>query len=205
MRNPFKTAEFLTQALDPKRFPPALGHELMVAGRSNVGKSSFLNRLTGRRALARISARPGKTAALTFYRVPLWGLLVDLPGFGYAATSHEMRESWRQGIEAYLQERGEHLLAVHLVDGRLEAQPMDQTLLSFFRSAGVSHLVVATKMDKVTKGRRRKHLDTLRAGLGLPEGLPLPFSAPTGDGFPAVLSSILGHFRDTTPTRPPSR
>ena len=196
MRNPFAAAEFLTQALDPKLFPPPRGLELVAAGRSNVGKSSFLNRLTGQRGLARISSKPGKTAALTFFTVPGWGLLVDLPGFGYAARSHEIRESWRRAISAYLRTRAATLLAIHLVDGRLPAQESDRAMLAFLNDAGVSHLVIATKIDKLPRGRRQGHLDALRSGLELPEGLPLPFSAPTGEGFPTILASVLAYYAE---------
>lgn len=123
--------------------------QLALAGRSNVGKSSLINALAGRRALAKVSSTPGKTRSVNCYKVKPWGFrLVDLPGYGYAKASHSERESWRKLLEKYLRDCENLKTLVLLLDGRLEPQQLDKDLVAFARSLDLRVLPVLTKADK---------------------------------------------------------
>ena len=140
---------FLLSAPDPRSFPTTHQMEIAFAGRSNVGKSSLLNRLINRRNLAHTSSTPGKTRAINFYNVSDRYLLVDLPGYGYAKVSKTERESWRRVIESYLTEREQLSLVVSLVDSRHEATNLDHDLLEWLEAIERPHVVVLTKCDKI--------------------------------------------------------
>lgn len=170
--------------------PPATGlPEIAFAGRSNVGKSSALNRLLGGRKAARVSSRPGRTQALNLFRIGDAAVFVDLPGYGYARVPEEVLAAWGPMIEGYLGEREALRLVVLLVDARHEAQPLDRMLLDGLADAGLPTAVVATKLDKLPKHRKKIQLAALGEGLGL-DGPPLGFSATSGEGVDAVWSAI---------------
>ena len=171
----------------PDRLP-----QVAFSGRSNVGKSSLINVLLGRtrKKLARISASPGKTQSINFYRVNDHFFLVDLPGFGFARVPPEVRESWKILIEDYLQ--GERMVrgVVHLVDARHDPMATDRQMVAFLASAELPTLVALTKMDKLKKMQRKRAVATAIDHLGLDEDQLLPFSSKTGEGRQELLAAL---------------
>lgn len=157
--------------------------EVAVVGRSNVGKSSLLNALVGRRQLARTSQTPGKTQALNFYHVEAGGekeeppqhvfYLVDLPGYGYARVAKTQRASWQRLAERYIAERERLVVVCQLVDSRHEAQPLDLALMDRLREALMPFIVVLTKSDKISKNERQSRVAALRRRFAA-DGLEAP-------------------------------
>ncbi|HJR65442.1 MAG TPA: ribosome biogenesis GTP-binding protein YihA/YsxC [Gemmatimonadaceae bacterium] len=156
--------------------------EIAFSGRSNVGKSSLLNKLVKRKALARVSATPGKTREINFFRVNDAFHLVDLPGYGYARVSRTAREAWRPLIEGYLQTSEQLRGVVQLIDARHAPSDDDLRMLDFLAAVGVPTIVVATKVDKLSKAERSQTLASLAARLGIEDEQLIPFSARTGEG-----------------------
>lgn len=157
--------------------------EIAFAGRSNVGKSSLINALMNRKNLARTSGQPGKTQTINFYNINKELYLVDLPGYGYAKTSHATQEKWAGMIGNYL-EKSKQLKAVFvLVDIRHEAKASDRMMYEWALASGREPVIIATKADKISKGATPKNLKILREGLGLKKGtVVIPFSAVTKEG-----------------------
>lgn len=156
--------------------------EIAFSGRSNVGKSSLLNKLVRRKALARVSATPGKTREINFFRVNDAFHLVDLPGYGYARVSKVARNAWRPLIEGYLKTSAHLRGVVQLVDARHPPSSDDLRMMDFLASLGVPTIVVATKADKLSRTERGPALATLADRLGIEDGQLIPFSARTGEG-----------------------
>jgi len=156
--------------------------EVAFSGRSNVGKSSLLNKLVRRKALARVSATPGKTREINFFRVNDAFHLVDLPGYGYARVSKTARQAWRPLIEGYLRTSEQLRGVVQLIDARHAPSPDDLRMMDFLASLGVPTIVVATKVDKLGNAERAVRLAELAEQLGVEEDQLLPFSARTGEG-----------------------
>lgn len=182
---------FAGSAVSAAQYPKRALPEVAFAGRSNVGKSSLLNRLLGRRNMARVSRTPGRTRALNFFLVNDRFYFVDLPGYGYAAVPSRVRETWGPMIEKYLRGRRSLRGAVLLLDGRHPPQPLDREMRAWLAQEGIPHLLVLTKMDKVPRGRRAAHLGEAAASLGLEDpGLLLPFSAVTGEGEVALWKAL---------------
>lgn len=160
--------------------------EIAFVGRSNVGKSSLLNALCRNHKLARVSRTPGRTRAVNLFRLGEALCFVDLPGYGYARASHEERASWRGTVEGYLFERAALRLVVHLVDARVPPQDSDRQLRDALVALGAPLLVVATKIDGLSRHKRAAPLAALRTWLTLPPDRPLPVSAETGEGLDAL-------------------
>lgn len=178
-----KTAEFMLGAARLDQLPAGGLPEVALAGRSNVGKSSLLNRLTGRRKLARISKTPGKTRELNLYRIDSKLILVDLPGYGYAKVPDAVKNKWAGLIESYLHEREELAGIVHLVDSRHAPSVDDVQMHDWIKHYDVPALIAATKADKITKSKRADSLKTIRRTLDPSEETPIVmFSATTGEG-----------------------
>lgn len=156
--------------------------EIAFAGRSNVGKSSALNCLFENRKAARTSGRPGRTQAINLFRAGGRLCIVDLPGYGFARVPNAVREQWRGMIDRYLSAREHLTLVVLLVDVRLEAQPMDLQLIAALISLRLPILVLATKIDKLSRQARIPQLRKLEKGLGLPADALVGFSAVSGEG-----------------------
>ncbi len=157
--------------------------EIAFVGRSNVGKSSLMNRLLGRRGLARTSSTPGRTRAVNYFLVNRRFYFVDLPGYGYAKAGKEDRKEWAALVEAYLRHALERLHLVLLVDGKVGATPLDVQAYAYLTGLGARVTVAATKIDQVSKGRRRAALKTIQSTLGLEASAPLlPVSAHSGEG-----------------------
>ncbi len=174
-------------ALTARDFPDDGLPEVAIVGRSNVGKSTLLNRLVGVRGLARASKTPGRTRAIHFYRVNDWMYFVDLPGYGFARVPRRMRAEWRGLVEAYLGRTGRVTLALHLVDARHGPTEGDRELAGWLRARGVRCLVVLTKIDKLSGNRRTAAVDRW-AGDDEPgpSGQACVVSALTGEGIPAL-------------------
>ena len=166
--------------------------EVAFAGRSNVGKSSLLNRLVRRRALARVSRTPGRTQEINFFRVNDAFVLVDLPGYGYARVSKERREQWRPLIEGYLSSSPSLRGVVLLIDVRHEPTSDDRAMLDYLAGTGVPTLVVVTKVDKLSATQAPARVDALRAALGLDPTQVIAFSATTGAGRDELAAAVAG-------------
>ena len=165
--------------------------EVAFAGRSNVGKSSLLNLLTGRKSLARVSGNPGKTRTINFYRVNDAFRIVDLPGYGYAKVSKSVTENWGDMMEEYFQNRNGLKKVVQLVDIRHAPSAKDVQMYEYLRHYGLDGLVVATKADKVSRNELAKYLKVIRQSLKLgPEDLVIPVSALKRSGHDRLLEEI---------------
>jgi GTP-binding protein len=166
--------------------------QVAFSGRSNVGKSSLINVLLGRtrKKLAHVSSRPGKTQTLNFYEVNHRFFLVDLPGFGYARAPGPVRESWKGLVEWYLS-RGEGIRGVvHLVDSRHPPTALDRRMMEYLGELGLPALVVLTKIDRISRGRRPAALRMAVDDLGLDPEQLIPFSAKTGEGKEPLLEAL---------------
>lgn len=164
--------------------------EIAFAGRSNVGKSSALNRLLGGQKAARVSSRPGRTQAINLFRIGDAAVFADLPGYGFASVPDEVAAAWKPMIEGYLGTRQDLVLVVIFVDARREPQATDAVLVDGLYDAGIPCLVVATKLDKLSKHQRKPVLAALAEALDLPEGQPIGFSSKTGEGVDAVWTAL---------------
>jgi GTP-binding protein len=156
--------------------------EIAFAGRSNVGKSSLLNRLINRKKFARVSNTPGRTREVNFFKVNDAFVLVDLPGYGYARISKERRAEWKPLIESYLRGSPKLRGIVQLLDVRHDPTNDDRQMLDFLSELGVPTVVVLTKVDKLRPAERPRRFADLAATLGLDEDQIVPFSAVTGEG-----------------------
>ncbi|RPI07873.1 MAG: YihA family ribosome biogenesis GTP-binding protein [Zetaproteobacteria bacterium] len=185
-----RTAELLHSAGRADQFPRGGRPEVAFAGRSNVGKSSLINRLLGRRALARTSSTPGRTRTVNFYIVNDACVFVDLPGYGYAKVSRTVQAEWWALVESYLESRGPLRGVVHLTDARHAPTATDRDLQAFLAAVRVPYLHVLTKADKVPRGRRAGALAATREVLGETPPGPVFFSAETGEGLPDLWRAI---------------
>ncbi len=178
-----ETVELLVVAGRKQEFPAELLPEIAIIGRSNVGKSSLINSLLGRKKLAATSGTPGKTRALFFYRVNSVFSLVDLPGYGYACISRERRQAWAPLIETYLSERKILKGCLHLLDVRIDPTAQDLQMRHWLEHHHLKTITVATKADKLSRGALIGRLNRIAAALGLsPAERPLPYSVPKGTG-----------------------
>ena len=165
--------------------------EFAFAGKSNVGKSSLINALINRKALARTSAQPGKTQTINFYNVEEQLYFVDLPGYGYAKVSQEIKEKWGKMIEKYLQKSKQLKLVFLLIDIRHEPSANDKNMYEWIEYNGFEPIIIATKLDKINRSQVAKHVKMLRTGLGLKkETVLIPFSAETKQGKEEIWSVI---------------
>jgi GTP-binding protein len=162
--------------------PPSDLPEIAFAGRSNVGKSSLLNRLVGRRAMARVSKTPGRTREVNFFRVNDAFVLVDLPGYGYAKISKERKADWKPLIESYLKLTPQLRGIVLLLDIRRDPSDDDRAMLDFLSEVEIPTIVAVTKSDKLTRSAISAKVSDLAKGLGLAEEQVIPFSSRTGEG-----------------------
>ena len=179
----FNRADFVRSAAAPEQFLRDGRKQIAFAGRSNVGKSSVINRILNRKNLARVGASPGKTTQVNYFNIDDKLYLVDLPGYGYAKVSKSERERWGRLMENYFRASGLIDLGVLIVDARHAPTADDVTMRGFFRASGRPMLVVANKMDKLKRGEIEPNLARIRETLELEEDEALvPFSAEKGDG-----------------------
>lgn len=186
-----KKAELEAVAVKPDQYPPDTIAEIAFAGRSNVGKSSLLNLLTGRKSLARVSGSPGKTRTINFYRINDRFRIVDLPGYGYAKVSRSVTENWGAMMENYLEGRKNLKRVVQLVDIRHAPSAQDVQMYQYLRYYGLAGIVVATKADKVSRNELPKCINQIRKALQLEtEDLVIPVSALKRTGYETLLEEI---------------
>ena len=165
-------------AVKPSQYPSDDLKEIAFAGRSNVGKSSLLNTITGRKKLARVSGSPGKTRTINFYIVNDEFRIVDLPGYGYAKVSRSVSESWGEMMEKYFESRENLLKVVQLVDIRHEPSKQDIEMYQYLRLYGLDGVVVATMADKISRNQIQIHIKMIRQTLKLSgEDLVIPVSS----------------------------
>jgi GTP-binding protein len=177
------TAEYSLSAVKPNQYPQDGLPEIALVGRSNVGKSAFINAVAGRKSLARTSGQPGKTRTLNFYRLNEAFYLVDLPGYGFARVSQAAKKQWAAMIETYLQNRLELCFVIQLVDIRHEPTADDVQMYEWLRAYDAPRAVVATKADKISRGRYLQHTKVIRNKLKMEKEEPLiVFSAINGTG-----------------------
>lgn len=175
------------------RLPENSRPEVAFAGKSNVGKSSLINGLLNRKALARTSAQPGKTQTINFYNVNDEIYLVDLPGYGYAKISQEIREKWGKMIERYLHGSGQLKAVFLLIDIRHEPSANDRDMYNWILYQGYEPIIIATKLDKIKRSQISKQLKLLRDGLKVTAGTKIiPFSAETKQGRDEIWEIIDG-------------
>lgn len=165
--------------------------EFAFAGKSNVGKSSLINAMINRKSLARTSAQPGKTQTINFYNVENALYFVDLPGYGYAKVSQEIKEKWGKMIERYLKKSKQLKLVFLLIDIRHEPSANDKNMYEWIEYNGFEPVIIATKLDKINRSQVQKHVKMLRTGLGLKkETILIPFSSETKQGKEELWSII---------------
>lgn len=178
-----KSVELETVCGITSTFPENDKIEIAFAGKSNVGKSSLINALVNRKALARTSAQPGKTQTINFYNVNKEVYFVDLPGYGYAKVSEEVKAKWGKLIERYLNQ-SEMLKAVFLlVDIRHEPSANDKNMYEWIVYQGYDPIIIATKLDKINRSQIQKHVKMIKTGLNVKQGtVVIPFSATSKQG-----------------------
>ncbi len=186
-----KEASLEAMAAKPSQYPEEDLTEIAFAGRSNVGKSSLLNLMTGRKKLAYVSGSPGKTRTINFYRINDAFRIVDLPGYGYAKISKKVSQEWGKMMEAYLEKRPNLAKVVQLVDIRHKPTAQDVQMYDYLRYYGLDGIVVATKADKVSSNQRQKQISLIKKTLGLSgEDLVIPVSALKKTGHEALLDVL---------------
>jgi len=183
--------EFLISAASPKDFPKNRLPEIAFAGKSNVGKSSVINRLLQRKNFARVGEKPGKTIHVNYFTVDSKCYFVDLPGYGYAKVSQAEKDRWGKLMDDYFAS-GRIDLGILIVDARHAPTNNDITMANWFLQSDCPFVVVANKLDKVKKSELKGNLATIREDLELPEDCPIiPFSAEKGDGRDELIKHIL--------------
>ena len=187
----FQNVEFLISAASDRDFPAKRLPEIAFAGKSNVGKSSVINRLLQRKNFARVGDKPGKTIHVNYFVIDRKCYLVDLPGYGFAKVSQSEKERWGKLMEDYFA-AGRIDLGVLIVDYRHPPTNNDITMANWFLESGCPFVVVANKMDKLKKSELVPNLEVIRRDLNLPETCPvIPFSAEKGEGREALVRQIL--------------
>ncbi|HEX9910083.1 MAG TPA: ribosome biogenesis GTP-binding protein YihA/YsxC [Desulfatiglandales bacterium] len=185
-------AAFLKSAFEKSHYPPPDKTEVAFAGRSNVGKSSLLNILVNRKNLARTSSTPGRTQALNFFLVDDRFYFVDLPGYGYARVSLEVKKSWRGMVETYLGNRPNLKAVVVIVDIRRDLEEEDRQLIEWLEQEGQNVILVLTKIDKLTRSERDSRVRQLEKDLsGVVSAKPILFSARTREGRKEIWDRLL--------------
>ena len=187
----FQNVEFLISAASPKDFPKNRLPEIAFAGKSNVGKSSVINRLLQRKNFARVGEKPGKTIHVNYFTVDKQCYFVDLPGYGFAKVSQAEKDRWGRLMEDYFA-AGRIDLGILIVDARHAPTNNDITMANWFLESQCPFVVVANKLDKLKKSEIEPNLKTIREDLELPESCPvIPFSAEKGNGRDDLLKLIL--------------
>ncbi|WP_414046963.1 ribosome biogenesis GTP-binding protein YihA/YsxC [Macrococcus equi] len=183
--------EILISAVKPEQYPDTGLQEVALAGRSNVGKSSFINTMIGRKSMARISSKPGKTQTLNFFKIDDKLVFVDVPGYGYAKVSKSERERWGKMIETYLTTRETLAVVIQLVDIRHNPSEDDRLMYDFLKHYEIPVIVIATKEDKIPKGKVQKHLKMIKQDLDIePNDTLISYSALSNAKNGQILEAI---------------
>ncbi len=185
-------AEFIKSAASATQFIRTSTPTVAFAGKSNVGKSSVINRILNRKNFARVGSEPGKTIHVNYFLIDSKCYFVDLPGYGYARVSQAERDRWGRLMEQFFEGQGLFDLGVMIVDSRHKPTADDVTMAEWFKNSGCRLVVVANKLDKLKKSEIEPNLDLIRRTLELPEEvLLIPFSAEKGQGRDALMAEIL--------------
>ncbi|WP_079530431.1 ribosome biogenesis GTP-binding protein YihA/YsxC [Halobacillus hunanensis] len=185
-------AEIIISAASKKQYPKEPIPEIALAGRSNVGKSSFINKMIQRKNLARTSSKPGKTQTLNFYRINEKFHFVDVPGYGYAKVSKKERAKWGKMMEEYFAERDQLRAAALVIDSRHKPTEDDCLMYDYLKHFELPVMVIATKLDKIKKGQRNKQLKIINETLEMEsDDVLIPFSSETGEGKDLAWTTML--------------
>jgi len=191
------TAEILTSGVNTEHYPKDRLPEIALAGRSNVGKSSFINRMIQRKNLVRTSSKPGKTRTLNFYKINDAFYFVDVPGYGYAQVSHKEREKWGKMMEQYFQTRDTLKVVVLITDIRHKPTKDDLQMYEYLKYLDIPVLIIATKLDKIAKNKQATYLKRTKEYFNLDiKDHIIPFSAETGSGKDAAWNVLKGYLAD---------
>ena len=185
-----KRADFITSMKDYGEFATKGCPEVAFAGKSNVGKSSMINKLTNRGKLARTSATPGKTRLINVFQINQEINFIDMPGYGFAKVSKAEKESWGKMMQNYFATTEDLCHVFHLVDIRHEPTSEDREMNLFLRQAGIPFTVIATKADKISRGARMKHIAPICRALAVQPWQVIPFSSEDGTGREEMLAKI---------------
>ena len=186
-----KKAEFVSSFVDTKSLPDTGLPEIALVGRSNVGKSSLINKVVNRKNLAKSSSTPGKTRMLNYYIINSSFYMVDLPGYGFARVSKSERDKWGKLIEKYLSGRKQLRGVIQLLDIRHPPTENDIKMKQWLEHFEIPILLIATKTDKVSRNEKSKNLAMIRKSLNLqPDEMPIAFSAENGEGVDAVKEAL---------------
>lgn len=178
-----KDAQFIISAVKPMQYPETTMPEIAMAGRSNVGKSSLINKLLNRRGLARISSTPGKTQQLNYYLINNEFHLVDLPGYGFAKVPLDVKRQWGKMVETYLGKRENLRLVLQLVDIRHAPSKEDVEMYQYLAHYNRPHAIIVTKADKISRGQYQKHIKVIKETLKVLPNTPIILtSSETGLG-----------------------
>ncbi|MCT4583319.1 MAG: ribosome biogenesis GTP-binding protein YihA/YsxC [Peptostreptococcaceae bacterium] len=183
-------------AVNESQYPIDGLPEIALAGRSNVGKSSLINSLLNRKKFARVSQNPGKTRTINFYTINEEFFLVDLPGYGYAKVSKQERSSWGSIMEKYLQNRDPLCAIMLLVDIRHEPKDDDKIMYDWIKHFGYKCIIIATKADKISRGKYQKHFKMIRNKLGLKDEVIIPISSLKKTGIEETWAEIVKSFNE---------
>jgi len=186
-----RSARFVVSAVRPGDLPRDRRPQVAFAGRSNVGKSSLINRLLGRKKLARTSSKPGRTRSVNFFLIDDAWYVVDLPGYGYARVSKAERSAWGRSVDRYFRSAAGLATVVLLVDGKIAGSPLDAEAYRYLRSLGFDPIVAVTRIDRVKRGARPATLVKVAALLGMPSTTALfPVSSRTGEGVARLFAEL---------------
>ncbi|MBQ4265992.1 MAG: YihA family ribosome biogenesis GTP-binding protein [Clostridia bacterium] len=185
-----KRADFITSMKEYGEFATKGAPEVAFAGKSNVGKSSMINKLTNRGKLARTSATPGKTRLINVFQINQEINFIDLPGYGFAKVSKTEKESWGRMMQNYFATTEDLCHVFHLVDIRHEPTTEDKEMNLFLRQSGIPFTVIATKADKISRGARMKHIAPICRALAVQPWQVIPFSSEDGTGRDDILNKI---------------
>jgi len=183
-------AHFVKSVFNTSQLPEPQYAEIAFAGRSNVGKSSLINKLLNRRALVKVSSVPGKTQSLNFFLLGQGLYLVDLPGYGFAKVPKRIKNDWKGLISSYILNRQTLICVVVIIDIRHEVKSQDLELVTLLKNEHIPLLLVYTKQDKLTANKRLHHATVLDAGFGISREERVLFSAKTGEGREELISKI---------------
>ena len=185
-----RSAKFICSAITPEQYPLSDLPEVAFAGRSNVGKSSLINKILSRKKLVRTSKTPGRTQLLNFFEINGSWRFVDLPGYGYAKVPEEVRKRWRPMVETYLLSRPNMKGIVFILDVRRDPSAEDLTLWRWLQANRIKVITVITKVDKLSKNKRNKQLASIANSLGCKSEQLLQFSAVSGQGSDALWQAL---------------
>lgn len=190
-------AEFIRSAVAAKDFPRDRLPQVVFSGRSNVGKSSVINRLLNRKNFAKVGSAPGKTTHINYFLIDQKLYLVDLPGYGYAKVSKTEKDRWGRLIESWFADTELMTLGVSIVDARHKPTADDCVMAEWFKASGKPFVVVANKLDKLKKSEIDTNMARIRETLSLSDEVEIiPFSAEKGDGKQELINMILAHLED---------